>query len=458
MDYFGVDNSHRLVQKIASLYANQLLSDITLIVESKHYSAHRLILCASSDVFQVMLMDPRWTESHQSSIILEEDPACAAVFPEFLYYLYSGQVVLQQNSALPLLALADKYNVRDLREVCLTYMTNHIVAAASHGQLVSWIQYASWSAHPSFSEVCRNFIKWNFLLISEADDFGSMDKDMLESFLKDDELIIRNELTLYHCVVRWLHLQRGGREESLKDLDVGLIKKVMMCIRFPMISPRQLAEMLLYPLVSQFKEFFVERLAVGMAFHSGQHDRVEEVKATEENGDTLFRPRLYTEERWSTGIQIDGLGSLPYYYTRTLVFSSQGSLCDCDEESQIQHEWTVDVHPKGVLFQRFHLIVWQGTLEVPEHIIRTIRLSITGKNIHRAKVKVGLLLTGSLGGREHVCKVLTRRFTFSDEERVLHFNDILPFGELSSLSSPFLVGSHQDSFALRIVITPISDS
>ena len=59
-----------------------------------------------------MLMDPRWTESHQSSIILEEDPACAAVFPEFLYYLYSGQVVLQQNSALPLLALADKYNVK----------------------------------------------------------------------------------------------------------------------------------------------------------------------------------------------------------------------------------------------------------------------------------------------------------------------------------------------------------
>ena len=43
--------------------------------------------------------------------------------------------------------------VQDLREVCLTYMTEHIVTAASHGQLVSWLQYASWSAHPSFSEV-----------------------------------------------------------------------------------------------------------------------------------------------------------------------------------------------------------------------------------------------------------------------------------------------------------------
>ena len=51
-----MDNSHRLVQKIASLYANQLLSDITLIVENKHYSAHRLILCASSDVFQVSVL------------------------------------------------------------------------------------------------------------------------------------------------------------------------------------------------------------------------------------------------------------------------------------------------------------------------------------------------------------------------------------------------------------------
>lgn len=48
-----------------------------------------------------------------------------------------------------------------------------------------------------------------------------------------------------------------------------LVVEVMSHIRFPMMSPRQLAELLLCPLTKIYKEFFVERMAIGMAFHSG---------------------------------------------------------------------------------------------------------------------------------------------------------------------------------------------
>ena len=48
-----IDNSNTVLEKIASLYAERLLSDITLEVGGKQFAAHRLILCASSDVFQV---------------------------------------------------------------------------------------------------------------------------------------------------------------------------------------------------------------------------------------------------------------------------------------------------------------------------------------------------------------------------------------------------------------------
>jgi hypothetical protein len=39
--------------KIASLYTERLMSDICLVVGGTEYPAHRLILCASSEVFQV---------------------------------------------------------------------------------------------------------------------------------------------------------------------------------------------------------------------------------------------------------------------------------------------------------------------------------------------------------------------------------------------------------------------
>lgn len=50
---FQIDNSGSVLEKIAGLYAERLMSDIVLVVGPREFPAHRLILCASSDVFQV---------------------------------------------------------------------------------------------------------------------------------------------------------------------------------------------------------------------------------------------------------------------------------------------------------------------------------------------------------------------------------------------------------------------
>lgn len=48
-----MNNSLSVLHKIANLYAEQLMSDICLVVGNNRYPAHRVILCASSEVFQV---------------------------------------------------------------------------------------------------------------------------------------------------------------------------------------------------------------------------------------------------------------------------------------------------------------------------------------------------------------------------------------------------------------------
>lgn len=48
-----MNNSNSVLHKIANLYAEQLMSDICLVVGNNRYPAHRVILCASSEVFQV---------------------------------------------------------------------------------------------------------------------------------------------------------------------------------------------------------------------------------------------------------------------------------------------------------------------------------------------------------------------------------------------------------------------
>ncbi len=76
--------------------------------------------------------------------------------------------------------------------------------------------------------------------------------------------------------MRWLdayeaRLKTGGiTAVDLKCHMKATVEETMNRIRFPMMSPRTLAEMLLQDIVSHHKEYFVTRLAMGMSFHSGQ--------------------------------------------------------------------------------------------------------------------------------------------------------------------------------------------
>ena len=83
------DNSSFLLEKMGRCYAEQLLSDVTLRVGDRSFPAHRLILCASSDVFRVMLMSASYSESRSSTIVLQEHACCLPFFPDFLLYLYT---------------------------------------------------------------------------------------------------------------------------------------------------------------------------------------------------------------------------------------------------------------------------------------------------------------------------------------------------------------------------------
>lgn len=81
-------------------------------------------------------------------------------------------------------------------------------------------------------------------------------------------------------VTRWLEQQRSqimnteGLIFSQADVDAHLdelVRATITHIRFSMMTPRQLAELLLNPFTQIYKEFLVERMAIGMSFHSGIH-------------------------------------------------------------------------------------------------------------------------------------------------------------------------------------------
>lgn len=448
-----IDNSSTVLTKIARLYAEKLMNDVCLVVGGKDFLAHRLILCASSEVFHVMLMNPNWAESHNTRITLQEPVQCCNVFGDFLSYLYTGQIQISHNTVMPVMALADKYNVHDLMNLCQKFMMENIPTASRCNQLMNWLQYSFACGHHHLANACRDYVRWNFQSVAAQDDFGTCEVDVLISLIQLDDLSIYDETTLFHCLVKWIEAQEEQNE--------NLIRQVFSYVRFPMMSPRQLADLLLCSLTQRYKEFFVERMAVSMAFHSGQKEHFTEALLVNNNPDSLlFTPRLYTAEKWSAHLTLENFSSLPAYHTRTLLLSSPVSCADFESDS---YEWVIEFSPKGVWFRSCCLIVWQGNIEVPETVLRTIRLSLTLKEPEEAHVRVAVLVYGIHRGVEHVRHVVIKNFIFSQEEPVLRYDNLLPYSELNPDSfdpsaltspSPFLVGPQRDTLKVQLIILP----
>ncbi|XP_053605812.1 BTB/POZ domain-containing protein 17 [Plodia interpunctella] len=497
-DDLEVDNSKSVLLKIATLYAEQLMSDLTLQVAGVGYPAHRLILCASSEVFQVMLMNREWSEWRESRIVLQEDPAAAAVFPHFLKYFYTGQIKISYHTVLPVLSLADKYNVKDLVTLCLSFMSTHVAQAAKRGQLIAWMQYTQACSHDDVAKACQNFVKWNFEWVWSDGELEQLEGETLVQLLQQSDLVLHNEMSLYPFVVRWLDKQRERMSESeLSEAEKkthwdSLVAAVFSHIRFPMMCPKQLAKLLLCPLTQEHKEFFMERMAIAMSYQSGQYERVSEIQHSE-GGRMLFTPRLYTEDTWGSVLAVDNFHSLPCYHTRTFMFSTRRCVADQDSHDKL-NEWSLDLYPKGVWFRKSLLIVWAGTYDVPEVVLRTVRISVTCQNVAEpahgdydaepepdVRVKIGILVWGVQKGVEHVSNVVERVHRFSSQNRVLNIDGALDFDELNTpLYSPadadkpaarclkctepcdvpeprHLMGPNKDQLRIQVVIVPLTE-
>lgn len=333
-------DANSVLNKIAHLYAEQLMSDIVLLVDGKEYPAHRVILCASSDVFQVMLMNPEWNECSKHVIELHEEACCSAVFPQFIKYLYVGHIEVTLQTVMPMLALSDKYNVRDLIDLCVGYMMKHVAKAGTSGYLVSWLQYtlSFTPTHNDLTETLKRFLKWNLGMVAESKDFVDMDPAILQLLLQQNDIVVTSEYKLFRILQTWLLHRRelieatpGMSAEKKASTFMEMIEQTVIHIRFGMMTPADLSHIFFMPIIEYHKKFLTDRVHIGMSYQSGhQDDHVREVRRTE--GEELqFTPRLYWNDTWSVGIEVHNFDEIEEYKNYVTCFFSQRHIAETED-------------------------------------------------------------------------------------------------------------------------------
>jgi len=358
--------------------------------------------------------------------------------------MYSGRILLTHDTVLAVLMLADKYNVIDLQHVCCRYMCAHLVTTTSRNRAVSWLQYALSVDHESLANGCRQFILWNFHKAACTADYLSTDEDLLVEMIQQSDLVIPDELTLFQCVSRWIRHQDCCSSGSGTKRNA---KHVLLHVRFAMIPPSEIGLVTADPIFVDYADFFEDRIQQSLDFHSGLHQNSPFLGSA-------FEPRHYTNDIWSTTLCVDNFSAFAAYDVCPVFFSTPASAAKTDSGDAPSWEWTAELFPKGVHFNKFFLIGMWRNIEVAGATYDTVRLVIAAKSAEPRRTVVAVLIVGVQDGVEYIRHVVKRHCYFDADTPQCQFNDIIPFGELNCPNSAYLSGSDGNTFRIMIVIKP----
>jgi len=174
----------RLTGSLFSILQEEKYTDVDIHCENKVFKAHRAILAARSVVFDAMFSSSLQEGNSQAVVKIEQVEASS--MSSFLHFLYTDTIPPEFQQTCDLLALANRYDVHDLKEVCTRYLANNLdvnnaaclLSIADAAQAVALKQYV------------LHFISNNIPAVREAsDDYSNLDanlmREILDSFIKE---------------------------------------------------------------------------------------------------------------------------------------------------------------------------------------------------------------------------------------------------------------------------------
>ncbi|XP_070546662.1 BTB/POZ domain-containing protein 17-like [Ptychodera flava] len=248
------------VSSLSSAFNKPDLSDVVIKVGEVSYYAHRFLLAHFSDVMRTMLTESRWRDSKQAEVKLQETPECAAAFKGFLKFMYTGQVELNVSTAIPMLVLADKYNVVLLILACEDYMARQVIESKNEKGALQWWKHAKTYSLKHLEVECVDLIEGKVNAVVETPEWLDLSIDQLCTILESSDVVVQDEYTLYQGVESWL------QSENHKSNISEYLDRVLPLLRFSQMTPKQIDALEKSSLCKQFSGKFTSYILAAYKF------------------------------------------------------------------------------------------------------------------------------------------------------------------------------------------------
>ncbi|XP_062613167.1 kelch-like protein 7 [Saccostrea cucullata] len=236
---------------------NEEFSDVRITVGDTTYFGHRIVLASTSEVFQTMLSSIWCTTS---DLHLEETGDCEEVFPEFLEFLYTWKVKLNEENVIPLGLLADKYLVKDLASLCVDFM----VAEVCSENAIPWFRFSLKYDVDALYDKCITYISHNFEHFNNSGKLVELETSELSLVLDSGAIVCKSEMDIIQAIIRWMKAYDRPVQETLRDDIVKLFGSV----RAPMLSPDDIDKIEKMKELQDFVMLLLPKFYMSYKYHS----------------------------------------------------------------------------------------------------------------------------------------------------------------------------------------------
>ena len=231
LDSSMVGHSEILLSKCAQFREQGEFIDVYLKVGEEVFSAHRIVLAASSDYFHAMFAHGM-KESNQEVIELKDESISAAALKIVLDSIYSGDLQVNDENVLDVLVAADHLQVTSVVQQCCEYLQTQFVQlrfdvqtycqictiANRHG-LIDLQEATQLKMASMYKDVCENE---EFLSYIDADQYSSL--------LSRDDLSAPSETFVFKSVMQWIKHKKKER--------MAVAAKVIGAVRLGLVDIR----------------------------------------------------------------------------------------------------------------------------------------------------------------------------------------------------------------------------
>lgn len=203
------------------------LCDITIHVEDSHFSAHRIVLCASIPYFHSMFTHDMMESRQREVTIKGIDPSA---MESLIQFAYSGKIAIHSGNVHSLMFGASYLQLNQVREACAEYLKQRLESS----NVLSVRAFAENLSCISLKESAEEYLEKHFTEVSQEEEFLSLELSQIGELLSRDQLCVSSEEQIFEALIRWVK-----KDPELRSIYLpGLLSKV----RLPLLSPIYLTD------------------------------------------------------------------------------------------------------------------------------------------------------------------------------------------------------------------------